>query len=179
GEEFGLDTVIFVPAGEPWQKKAYSVTQREQRWKMTVLAIEGNEHFSASRIEIDRVGPSYTVDTIMQMLEERPGETPYFITGMDAVLQILTWRSAHELPGLSHFVAASRSGYDADGVREGLPAAFLERTSFLEMPLLEISSTYLRSRVNAGKSIRYLTPDRVRRFIESEGLYQSKYGSEI
>lgn len=169
-ETYGLDCVVFVPAGHPWQKP-YKVTSPEKRWAMTVLAVEGNGAFEVSRIEIERSGPSYAVDTIRQMLEERPGQTPYFITGMDAMLQILTWHRSGELPQLTHFVAADRQGYGVNRAKEALSAEFLERTQFLEMPLMEISSTDIRTRVHEGRSIRYLTPERVRQYIIREGLY--------
>ncbi len=170
-EAYGLQTVVFVPAGYPWQKP-YRVTDPDKRWAMTTLAIQGNPGFEASRIEIDRPGPSYSFDTIHQMVAERPGQTPYFITGMDAILQILTWRRSDELPQLTHFVAAARRGYGIRKAKEALSPEFLERTQFLKMPLMEISSTAIRNRVCNGHSIRYLTPERVRQFILKEGLYK-------
>lgn len=171
-EEFHLGSVIFVPAGVPAHKKPYQVTPAESRWRMTCQAIEGNPHFVGSRVEIDRPGVSYAVDTIRKLSEERPDKTPYFITGMDAILEILTWDRAPELPGLAEFVACARPGHNQPRDLDELPAHFRERIHYLSVPLMDISSTGIRDRVARGRTVRYLTPDPVREFIEAQKLYQ-------
>lgn len=171
-EEFGLDRIIFVPTGKPAHKKSYHISSAHRRWDMTCLAIESNPDFEASRVEIDREGTSYAVDTILELSRQNPGLKPYFITGMDAVMEILTWHRAQELPGLTEFVAAARPGYDASVARAQLPPNFLERIHFLTVPLIEISSTVIRQRVGQGLSIRYMAPRSVLEYIETEGLYR-------
>lgn len=170
-EELGLQRIIFIPCGTPAHKKDYLVTSAEMRWRMTLLAIQNNPGFEGSRLEIDRQGPSYAVDTLGELLEMYPGESPYFITGMDAILEILTWHRSGDLPDLARFVAAARPGYDVASARLKLPERFLQRIDFLRVPLLDISSTGIRQRVREGRSIRYMTPEPVREFILQEGLY--------
>lgn len=171
-EEFALETILFVPAGIPAHKKGYSVSDAAVRWKMTCAAIEGNPAFQASRVEIDRPGPSYAVDTIRLLCAERPGQKPYFITGMDAILEILTWDRAAQLPGLAEFVACARPGNHSRQALDDLPAAFREHIHFMRTPLVEISSTAIRARIAGGRTVRYMTPEAVRRIIEVERLYQ-------
>jgi nicotinate-nucleotide adenylyltransferase len=171
-QAFRLDRVVFVPNGRPAHKKAYRVTSPEDRFNMTELAIAGNPQFACSRIELDRPGLSYTLDTVREFRREEPNlDALYFITGADAILQILTWHEANQLADECLFIAATRPGFDLERLREIVPARFLERVTFLSIPGLEISSTDLRRRAREGRSLRYLIPETVLRYIEAHGLY--------
>lgn len=166
--QFGLDEVIFVPSGNPWQKSGVSAA--EDRYLLTVLATGPNSNFSVSRIEIDRGGPTYTVDTL-RAFRDFYGERAdlYFITGTDAVAEILSWKDPQEALKEAHFIAASRPSYSLDAEHA---ARFGDRVVAMEIPALAISSTDIRRRVVEGRTIRYLLPSRVREFIEERGLYR-------
>lgn len=166
--QFRLDEVVFVPTGEPWQKK--SVSPAEDRYLLTVLATASNCYFSVSRIDIDRVGPTYTVDTL-QAYRSFYGEGVelFFITGTDAVAEILSWKDPESVLDQAHFIAAGRPGYElSDDTKE----LFGGRVSVMAIPALAISSTDIRRRVEEGRTIRYLLPREVREFIELRGLYR-------
>lgn len=164
---FDLDEVTFVPAGNPWQKK--EVTPAEDRYTLTVLATAPNPRFSVSRLEIDRGGPSYALDTL-RTLREFYGESAelFFITGADAVLEILTWKDPEAVLNEAHFIAGRRPGYDLTKLDD---QRFGGRVSTMEIPALAISSTDLRNRVKEGRPIRYLVPLAVAEYIEERGLY--------
>ncbi|WP_353114716.1 nicotinate-nucleotide adenylyltransferase [Microbacterium sp.] len=164
---FDLDEVVFVPTGEPWQKK--DVSPSEHRYLMTVIATASNPDFTVSRVDIDRDGPTYTIDTLRDLKAERPEAEFFFITGADAVAQILSWRDHDELWDLAHFVAVSRPGHVLS--TDGLPS---EDVSQLEVPALSISSTACRARVSAGEPVWYLVPDGVVQYIAKHHLYRSK-----
>ncbi|MBA8815988.1 nicotinate-nucleotide adenylyltransferase [Microbacterium halimionae] len=164
---FDLDEVVFVPTGEPWQKK--SVTASEHRYLMTVVATASNPSFTVSRVDIDRGGPTYTIDTLRDLKAERPDADFFFISGADAVAQILSWRDHDELWDLAHFVAVSRPGHVLSTA--GLPSS---GASQLEIPALSISSTACRQRVRSGKPVWYLVPDGVVQYIAKHHLYRSK-----
>ncbi len=169
-DKFGLDEVVFVPTGVPWQKSHREVSQAEDRYLMTVIATASNPRFSVSRVDIDRPGNTYTVDTLKDLRRERGAETDlFFITGADAVRQILTWHGADELFDLAHFVGVTRPGVPmtADDLKH-LPA---DRVTLLEVPALAISSTDCRTRVAAGEPIWYLVPDGIVQYIQKRGLY--------
>jgi nicotinate-nucleotide adenylyltransferase len=163
---FDLDEVIFVPTGQPWQKT--TVTTGEHRYLMTVIATASNPRFSVSRVDIDRDGPTYTIDTLKDIRVAYPDDELFFITGADAIAQILTWKDVHELFDLAHFVAVSRPGHDLS--ISGLPQADV---SLLEVPALAISSTDCRERVNRGHPVWYLVPDGVVQYISKHHLYRS------
>ena len=165
-ESFGLDEVIFVPTGEPWQK--HDVTPSEHRYLMTVIATASNPRFTVSRVDIDRRGATYTIDTLRDLKAQRPGADLFFITGADAVAQILSWRDHDELWDLAHFVAVSRPGHVLSTA--GLPS---EDVSQLEIPALAISSTDCRNRVRKGHPVWYLVPDGVVQYIAKHHLYRS------
>ena len=165
-ESCGLDEVVFVPTGEPWQKQ--DVTISEHRYLMTVIATASNPRFTVSRVDIDRNGPTYTIDTLRDLKAQRPDAEFYFITGADAVAQILSWRDHDELWGLAHFVAVSRPGHVLSTA--GLPS---EDVSQLEIPALAISSTDCRNRVRKGHPVWYLVPDGVVQYIAKHHLYRS------
>ncbi|MDU0346072.1 nicotinate-nucleotide adenylyltransferase [Microbacterium sp. NPDC089180] len=166
-QSFDLDEVVFVPTGRPWQKD--DVTESEHRYLMTVIATASNPQFTVSRVDIDRAGPTYTIDTLRDLQEQRPGAELFFITGADAVAQILSWRNHQELWDLAHFVAVSRPGHVL--TTEGLPS---ENVSQLEIPALSISSTDCRARVRRGHPVWYLVPDGVVQYIAKHHLYRSK-----
>lgn len=170
---FALSQVIFVPCGIPPHKKTYEATPAEHRYAMTVLATASNQYFAVSRVEIDRPGPSYAVDTV-KIFQHQLGEESelFFITGLDAVLEILTWKSHDELIQLCRFIAVTRPGYDAQKLREKLPPSYLTKIDLLVIPGLDISSTMIRERVRKGEPIRYLTPDAVCDYIVKHGLYR-------
>jgi nicotinate-nucleotide adenylyltransferase len=168
---FGLDEVVFVPTGEPWQKAGRRISDREDRYLMTVIATASNPRFTVSRVDIDRPGLTYTKDTLRD-LHKRLGDVDlYFITGADALGQILTWRDHEELFELAHFVGCTRPGHQIDDstVRD-LPR---ERVTLVEIPALAISSTNCRERVAQGEPVWYLVPDGVVQYIAKHRLYQS------
>ena len=166
-QSFGLDEVIFVPTGRPWQKE--KVSPSEDRYLMTVIATASNPQFTVSRVDVDRDGPTYTIDTLRDLQAQRPGAELFFITGADAVAQILGWRDHDELWGLAHFVAVSRPGHVLS--TDGLPRDYVSQ---LEIPALAISSTDCRDRVRRGNPVWYLVPDGVVQYIEKHHLYRSK-----
>ncbi len=162
----GLDEVVFVPTGMPWQKQ--KVSDSEHRYLMTVIATASNPDFTVSRVDIDRGGPTYTIDTLRDLRAQRPDADLFFITGADAVAQILSWRDHDELWNLAHFVAVSRPGHILD--TGGLPSDVVSR---LEIPALAISSTDCRERVHRGDPVWYLVPDGVVQYISKHHLYRS------
>lgn len=167
--QFELDEVVFVPTGQPWQKR--EVSPAEDRYMLTMLATAPNTKFSVSRIDIDRKGPTYTRDTL-QKFKEFYGEDVdlFFITGADAVLDILTWKDPDEVLELAQLIAASRPEYDLSKLDQIKVAG---RMKTMQIPALSISSTDIRERVRTGRPIRYLVPREVLRYIEERGLYSS------
>ena len=167
---FALDEVVFVPTGQPWQKADRDVSPAEDRYLMTVIATASNPKFSVSRVDIDREGPTYTIDTLRD-LRAKLGEVDlYFITGADALAAILTWRDHEELFELAHFVGCTRPGHNIDDTTlDGLPT---DRISIVEIPALAISSTDCRTRVERGEPVWYLVPDGVVQYIVKHRLYQ-------
>lgn len=163
---FDLDEVVFVPTGQPWQKG--KVTPAEHRYLMAVIATASNPRFTVSRVDIDREGPTYTIDTLRDLHRERPDAEFIFITGADAIAQIVSWRDVDELWQLAHFVAVSRPGHDL--TISGLP---VDDVSLLEVPALAISSTDCRARVSRGFPVWYLVPDGVVQYISKHHLYRS------
>ncbi|APF33296.1 nicotinate-nicotinamide nucleotide adenylyltransferase [Microbacterium sp. AISO3] len=166
-QSFDLDEVVFVPTGTPWQKSF--VSPGEHRYLMTVIATASNPMFTVSRVDIDRDGPTYTIDTLRDLKAQRPEADFFFITGADAIAQILSWRNHDELWELAHFVAVSRPGHTLSSA--GLPS---DDVSLLEIPALAISSTDCRARVGRGHPVWYLVPDGVVQYIAKHHLYRSK-----
>jgi nicotinate-nucleotide adenylyltransferase len=164
---FDLDQVVFVPTGQPWQKLGDEVSPAEQRYLMTVVATAANPQFTVSRVDVDRPGPTYTIDTLREIAGQHPDADLFFITGADALAQILSWKDVDELFGLAQFVGVTRPGHELSG--RGLPA---DRISLLEIPALAISSSVCRARVRVGKPVWYLVPDGVVQFIAKYGLYR-------
>ena len=169
---FDLDEVVFVPTGQPWQKSEHEVSPAEDRYLMTVIATASNPRFSVSRVDIDRGGPTYTVDTLRDLRRARGDVDLYFITGADALAQILTWRDADELFELAHFVGCTRPGTAiTDAAVQDLPK---DRVTIVEIPALAISSTACRNRVLINQPVWYLVPDGVVQYIAKRSLYRAK-----
>jgi nicotinate-nucleotide adenylyltransferase len=164
---FQLDEVIFVPTGRPWLKTPGTASPAEDRYLMTVIATASNPRFSVSRVDIDRPGPTYTIDTLQELHDQYGWQAElFFITGADALAQILSWRDTDELFRMAHFVGCTRPGHTlAD---PGLPRG---RVSLVEVPALAISSTDCRERVRQGKPIWYLVPDGIVQYINKRHLY--------
>lgn len=165
--EFNLDEVVFVPTGSPQNKR--NVLDAEHRYLMTVIATASNPDFTVSRVDIDRGGPTYTIDTLKDLRAERPDADLYFISGADAVAEILGWKDSAKLFDLAHFVAVTRPGHQLSV--SGLPA---DGVSLLEVPALAISSTDCRDRVRRGSPVWYLVPDGVVQYIAKYHLYRSE-----
>jgi nicotinate-nucleotide adenylyltransferase len=166
---FGLDEVVFVPTGEPYQKSEREVSPAEHRYLMTVIATASNPRFTVSRVDVDRGGPTYTVDTLTDLRAQHPDADLYFITGADALSTILSWRDSEELFALAEFVGCTRPGYAMDaGTLEGMPH---DRVTIVEIPALAISSTDCRQRTGRGEPVWYLVPDGVVQYITKHGLY--------
>ena len=167
--QFSLDSVVFVPTGAPWMKQGRDVSAPEDRYLMTVIATASNPRFSVSRIEIDRDGPTYTVDTLRSLGEENPDAELYFITGADALARILSWKDALEMLSLAHFIGVTRPGFELTD--KHLPA---DTVTLVEVPAMAISSSDCRTRVAAGKPVWYLVPDGVVQYIAKRGLYRGE-----
>src|SRR3954469_2452027 len=164
---FGLDEVVFVPTGQPWQKTDRDVAPAEDRYLMTVIATASNPRFSVSRVDIDRGGPTYTIDTLTDLKVQRPDAELFFITGADALGQILSWRDSERCFSLAHFIGVTRPGFVLADAH--LPEGVV---SLVEVPALSISSTDCRDRVARGMPVWYLVPDGVVQYIEKRGLYR-------
>lgn len=165
-----LDEVIFVPTGEPWQKP--NVTNPEDRYLMTVIATASNPRFNVSRVDIDREGPTYTVDTLRDIQADNPDAELFFISGADAITQILAWKDFDELWKAAKFVAVTRPGH-AMQLPESAPEGAIE---VLEVPALSISSTDVRERAANGEPVWYLVPDGVVQYINKHNLYRGSNG---
>jgi nicotinate-nucleotide adenylyltransferase len=164
---FALDEVVFVPTGEPYQKEGRAVSSAEDRYLMTVIATASNPRFNVSRVDIDRVGPTYTIDTLRDLRDASGPDTDlYFITGADALENILTWHDVDTLFSLAHFIGCTRPGHQLTVA--GLPNG---KVSLVEIPALAISSSECRHRVAAGEPVWYLVPDGVVQYIAKRGLY--------
>ena len=163
---FDLDEVVFVPTGQPWQKADREVSPAEHRYLMTVVATASNPRFTVSRVDIDRDGPTYTIDTLRDLHAARPDDELFFITGADALAQILSWKDADELFDLAHFIGVTRPGYELS--ESGLPD---EKVTLQEVPAMAISSTDCRERVADGEPVWYLVPDGVVQYINKYALY--------
>jgi nicotinate-nucleotide adenylyltransferase len=166
---FALDEVVFVPTGQPWQKSEREVSPAEDRYLMTVIATASNPMFSVSRVDIDRPGATYTVDTLKDLRTEYGATSElFFITGADALAQILGWHKSDELFAMAHFVGVTRPGHHLED--PGFPDGAV---SLVEVPALAISSTDCRARVVEGEPVWYLVPDGVVQYISKRRLYRS------
>lgn len=175
-EALGLARVIFIPAGQPPHRDPSTVTPAEHRYRMTVLATVGNPRFRVSRLELERAGPSYTVDTLARLARHLPpGTAPVFITGADAFIHVPEWKDVPRLFRLAEFAVVSRPGYDGEALERTLQRLAPEqraRVHRVDAAGLDISSRELRQRVRSGRSIRYLVPDPVLAYIEHYRLYR-------
>ncbi|SHN26018.1 nicotinate-nucleotide adenylyltransferase [Cryptosporangium aurantiacum] len=168
GSLFGLDEVVFVPTGNPWQKDDATVSAPEDRYLMTVIATASNPRFSVSRVDIDRPGPTYTIDTLRDLRRLwGPDVELFFITGADALSAILSWKDVDELFDLAHFIGVTRPGYTLSGAH--LPE---DAVTLVDVPAMAISSSGCRDRVRAGLPVWYLVPDGVVQYIEKRRLYR-------
>ncbi|NMA55144.1 MAG: nicotinate-nucleotide adenylyltransferase [Firmicutes bacterium] len=173
-DAFGLDKVLFVPNKLPPHKKDYQVSGAKHRYLMVVLATITNRFFEASRIELDRGGISYTIDTLRSLRSVYGSEVElYFISGADAILDLLGWKDVDELMALCYFIAATRPGYRLSEQLLRLQNEYPSRVFFVEVPALAISSTDIRRRVKLGKSIKYLLPEPVEYYLRKNKLYLS------
>ncbi|MCL6559671.1 MAG: nicotinate-nucleotide adenylyltransferase [Firmicutes bacterium] len=177
--ELGLEKVLFIPAGRPPHKPDRRITGPWLRYAMTGLAIASNPFFQASSLEVERPGPSYTIDTVQAITHLFPGAEIYFITGADAVLEILTWKNVEQLLSLCRFIAATRPGYRLMELGEKLyklpvelKQSIVQNIVLMEVPALAISSTEIRRRVREGRPIKYLLPEPVEEYIIKNNLYR-------
>ena len=175
-EALSLDMVLFVPVGEQPLKQGQPVTASQHRIAMVELAVEGNPHFRVSRVDVDRPGPSYTVETLKLLREEwaERGRTElWFIIGADSLLTLARWHDPTGILLQSRLAVVRRPGYlpDLGELEERVPK-LQERVDWVDAPLMDISATDLRRRVAEGRSIRYRVPEAVREYIEKEGLYR-------
>lgn len=175
---FDLDVVIYVPTGQPWQKKHKQVSAAEDRYLMTVVATASNPRFLVSRVDIDRGGDTYTVDTLADIRAQYPEAELFFITGADALQKIVTWRDWEKIFDLAHFVGVTRPGYelpkDDEGSNDPLSKEVAAgRLSLVEIPAMAISSTDVRERATSGRPVWYLVPDGVVQYIAKHGMYVS------
>lgn len=162
-----LDEVLFIPTGQPWQKSDRLVSPAEDRYLMTVIATASNPAFRVSRQEVDREGQTYTVDTLRELRAQRPDVELFFITGADALTQILGWKASEEILDLAHFVGVTRPGYELKD--HGLPE---DKVTLLEIPALAISSSDIRERFRTGAATRYLLPPGVAAYVDKRHLYR-------
>lgn len=175
--QFGLEQVVFVPNRHPPHKDPDEVTNPEHRYLMTFLATVTNPYFTLSRMEIEREGPSYTIETIEEFRRLEPDATLYYITGADAIMQILKgeWEESPRLLEMCEFIAATRPGFALEGdvVRSrNVTGHRLDNVHFMAIPALAISSTDIRKRVAEGRPIKYLVPEPVENYIGKHGLYR-------
>jgi len=174
-DRFALDTVIFVPTGQPWQKADRQVSRAEDRYLMTVIATASNPRFQVSRVDIDRGGDTYTVDTLHDLRREFPDAELFFITGADALRSIMSWRDWEGMFDLSEFVGVTRPGYEL--TEEMLPEAHQQRVHLIDVPAMAISSTDVRERAAQGRPVWYLVPDGVVQYIAKNDLYRRPGGN--
>ncbi len=168
--QFNLDKVVFMPTGVPVRKTHRSVSSAEHRYLMTVIATASNPDFEVSRLEIDRPGPTYTVDTIHALRDLYGTEAElYFITGADAVWDILTWKDSDAIADACAFIAATRPGYDLGRFAEERQRGI--RIETMEVPALAISSSDIRARFGERRPVRYLLPESVSAYVEKYALY--------
>ena len=167
---FALDEVVFVPTGQPWQKAGRQISPAEDRYLMTVIATASNPRFTVSRVDIDREGPTYTIDTLRDLREVYPDAELFFITGADALSSIMSWHDWDKMFQLAEFVGVTRPGYEL--TEDMLPQDIQERVHLLDIPAMAISSTDCRERASQGRPVWYLVPDGVVQYIAKHGLYR-------
>lgn len=170
-----LEKVLFIPAADPPHKAGKPILESEHRYEMVRLAVQGNDHFECSRGEMDRPGPSYTVDTLEQLHADLPGDTQlYLIVGADEAQNLMKWRNPYAIKEFATIVVANRPGLTARHVIDSLPSDFSAGIIALEIPGVDISSTSIREQVTVGRTVKYLVPDAVENYIRNNGLYRGK-----
>ena len=167
---FGLDQVVFVPTGQPWHKADKKVTAAEHRYIMTTIATAANPQFRVSRVDIDREGPTYTIDTLRDIAQLFPGAELYFITGADALAGIMSWRDWEKMLDMAKFVGVTRPGYAL--TKDMLPSDAQDSIKLVDIPAMAISSTDCRARAREGAPVWYLVPDGVVQYMAKNNLYQ-------
>jgi len=175
GEELGLDEVLFVPAGQPWLKVEHNITPVVHRIEMVRLAILRNPHFKLSEVEVERSGPSYTIDTILELKNRLGAQVDlFFILGCDALAQLPQWKEPQELIELCKLAVVPRVNLDSPNLKDlesSIPGVS-DRVSYVATPIIDISSSQIRERLARGLSIRYLVPDKVEEYIAKYRLYR-------
>ncbi|GJN41923.1 nicotinate-nucleotide adenylyltransferase [Corynebacterium ammoniagenes] len=174
---FDLDKVIFVPTGQPWQKADRDVTDAEHRYLMTMVATASNPRFTVSRVDIDRNGPTYTIDTLRDIRKFYPDAELYFITGADALSSIMSWRDWEDMLEMAHFVGVTRPGYPL--TRDMVPEDQRDNIELIDIPAMAISSTDCRERARGGEPVWYLVPDGVVQYIAKNHLYSPNEGKAL
>ena len=173
-EELGLADVVFVPAGEPWFKAGASVLPAEHRLNMVRLAIAGKSYLKASTMEIERKGPTYSVDTMAEMRREiEDNDELFFIIGWDNLMELPRWHQPERLISLCRLVAVPRVGFpvpDLASIEASIPG-ISQRVIMLDKPQIDISASVIRQRVRQGRSISHLVPEAVEKYIKEHGLY--------
>ena len=173
-EQLQLDTVLWVPAGDPWRKGERDVTPAADRVAMVERTVEGNQAFEVSRLEIEREGPTYSVETLAALRSERPDAEPFFLLGADALADLPNWREPQRLIELVTLGVAAREGpRPGDGALEALLPGLSRRVAWIELPRLDISATELRRRASEGRSLRYFVAPAVEAYIREQGLYSA------
>jgi nicotinate-nucleotide adenylyltransferase len=176
-EQCRLDQVLFIPAAVPPHKQSWQVSDAAQRIEMLELAVGGNDQFAVSRIEIDRGGVSFSVDTLSELHQQQPERELFLILGADSLVDLPSWREPARIAELATIAVCGRPGFEPDlaALSGHLPAESIEaiRKHRVEMPLIGVSSREMRRRVAVGLSIRYQTPRAVEKYIESQGLYRT------
>ena len=165
-DALALDEVLFVPTGQSWQKSDQVVATTQDRVAMTALALEGDERFTLSLMEVQRSGPSYTIDSVNEIESARPGSDVFVIVGADAIRGVPTWHQSQSLIDEVHFIVMARAGHAIDA--HEIP---VKHFTIIQMPQLEISSSEIRHRIANGRSIQYLVPDNVVSYIATHHLY--------
>lgn len=176
-ELMGLSKVIFVPSGHPPHKDPNELLAAEHRLAMTQLAIADNRAFSVSRVELDREGPTYTIDTLRSLEQQLPDCELVFIAGADMLLDLASWKDPDKILESYHFAAVTRPGWNLSHL-PGRLAPLYERyrshMHILQVPGVAISSTEIRERLQSGRSARYLVPEDVLHYVEKQGLYRQR-----
>lgn len=169
-----LDRVVFLPAGRPWFKSNRLITDGKDRLQMLKLAVRGNSRFDVSEIELNRSGPTYSVESIPLLKQQYDGAEIYFLLGKDALADIHKWQQPDKIIQMCHVVGLSRPGYESidwDTIDRIIPGAS-QKIRLLQVPLIGVSSSDIRTMVAGGKSIRFLIPDDVLDYIERNALYR-------
>lgn len=173
-EHLGLDEVRFLPAGHPPHKPGQQITPGQQRAEMVAFAIAGHPQFKLDRRELQRVGPSYTVDTLLEIQGESPEAELFLLLGADSLVDLPQWREPSRIAQLATIVAVNRSGgpaLDLQSLKSHLGDEILSRVTLLAIPGCDLSATDLRRRARAGRSLRYLTPRAVECYIQEKSVY--------